>query len=130
MENIFDVLGITIGLTGVLYAILTNRQKAKMENMVRIHLSGIAGDIKEIRKSTDWCWRNFDSIQNNAVNLEESELKKKILKSAQHGMGDSAAAHRMLGSLLSYVMNTQEGMFGTTEIRYSVENKEKDVIKS
>ena len=50
MENLFEFISIAIGLFGIFYAILTNRQKTKMEHMVRIHLSGIAGNIKSIRK--------------------------------------------------------------------------------
>lgn len=125
MENMVEFISIGIGLVGVLYAILTNRQKTKMENMVRIHLSGIAGNIKAIRKSTEWSWTHFDKIQNIALNLESSEVRETILKSAQLGTGDSAAADRMLENLLNNVMNIQEGMFGTTEVRYP-EEKTKD----
>jgi hypothetical protein len=121
MENMVEFISIGIGFAGVLYAILTNRQKAKMENMVRIHLSGIAGNIKAIRKSTGWSWTHFGKIQNIAVNLESSEVRETILKSAQLGTGDSAAADRMLENLLNNVTNIQEGMFGTTEVRYPEE---------
>ncbi len=122
MEYFFDFLGIAIGLSGFLYAVLTNRQKAKMETMVRIHLSGIAGDVKEIRENTKLSWSHFDIVTDNAIKLDSCEFKDNILKSSQLGSGNSAAAHRMLGNLLNYVLNTQEGMFNTTEIRYPTEN--------
>jgi len=117
MDYLMNYISITVGIIGAFYAILSNRQKAKMENMVRIHLSGIAGDIQVVRENTGWGWEHLNNIQNYGINIEPNELKEKILKSAQLGGSDVAAANRMLGNLFNRIVNTQEGMFGTNEVR-------------
>ncbi len=122
---LLSIISVAIGFGGFIYAILTNREKKKLENMVKVSLSTTAGNIEKIRESAKWAWQHFQIIRENANRLPGSEEKTKVIQSAQLGTGDSAAAERMLGNLLNQVLGTQEGLFGTTERKHPDNERKK-----
>lgn len=124
MTIFLEILGIGIGLGGLLFAYMVNREKEKLENLIRAELQGLAGNICKIMESSDKAWNHFDQIQNSVLQLiesDESDEKNKILKSLQLGHGDITAAHRMLSNLLNEVLATQLGLFGTKLITHPEE---------
>jgi len=123
MDTLFSLLSICIGIAGIVYALMVNREKAKLENLVRSKLRGLAGNICKIRQSTTWGYWHFCKIQELVLNLSESEEKKAILKETQLGHGDIAASDRMLSNLLNEVLITQEGLFNTKEIHHPEEKE-------
>lgn len=118
MEMLLSLMSVALGVGGIIYAILTNREKKKLENVVKVSLSTTAGNIEKIRQSAHWAWEHFQIIHDNADRLPDSKDRTKINQSSQLGTGDSAAVERMLGNLLNEVLATQEGLFGTTERKH------------
>jgi hypothetical protein len=123
MDTWLSILSICIGVAGMVYAVMTNRERAKLENLVRSELRGLAGNICKIKQSSGWAYWHFNSIQALVLKLPESEEKKEILRLTQLGHGDAAASDRMLTNLLNEVLITQHGLFNTKETHHP-EDKE------
>jgi hypothetical protein len=123
MDTWLSILSIGIGIAGMVYAVMTNREKAKIENLIRSELRGLAGNICKIRQSSAWAFWHFNNIQALVLKLSESEEKKEILKLTQLGHGDAAASDRMLTNLLNEVLITQDGLFNTKEIHHPEEKE-------
>ena len=118
MEMLLSIISVALGVGGIAYAVITNLEKTKLEKMIKVSLSTTAGNIAKIRESAEWAWQHFQVIRKSVVQLPDSEEKTKIIESSQLGTGDSAAVERMLANLLNQVLATQEGLFGTTEIKH------------
>lgn len=117
IEMLLSVISVMIGVLGIFYAWFSNREKHKLENMIRINLSGMAGDVIKIRQSAQWAWDNFQGVRELASQLPGSDIKEQVINKSQLGTGDAAAVERMLSILLNQVLNAQEGICGTTEVR-------------
>jgi hypothetical protein len=117
MDTWLSILGICIGIAGLFCAVMTNREKAKLENLVRSKLRGIAGNICEakFRLGLLPVQQPFKGF---VLKLPEIEEKKEILGLTQLGHGDAAASDRMLTNLLNGVLITQHGLFNTKEIHH------------
>jgi hypothetical protein len=100
---------------------MANREKAKLENLVRSKSRGLAGNICKIKQSSGWASWHFNNIQALVLKLPETE--KEILRLTQLGHGDAAASDRMLTNLLNEILITQHGLFNTKEIHHP-EDKE------
>ena len=118
MELVLSIVGTALGAAGLVYAVMTNREKANLERLVRSELRGLAGNIWSIRKNPRWADRHFGRIHDIAAKLETNEQVTGILRAAQTGARDAVAAERMLGNLLNEVLCLQEGLFGTKEIEH------------
>ena len=121
MTIYLQLIGICIAIGSVIYAYMVNREKQKLENLIRALLQGFAGNICKILESAEYAWNHFVIIQDNVIGLDESKEKNNVLKSLQLGHGDITAAHRMLHNLLNEVLITQSGLFGTKIINYPQE---------
>ena len=126
MDTLLSIISICIGFVGIIYALMVNREKAKLENLVQSGLRGLAGNICKIRQSTTWAFWHFGKIQELVLQLPESEKRNEILRETQLGHGDAAASERMLTNLLNEVLITQEGLFNTKEIHHP---EEKELMK-
>jgi len=80
-------------------------------------LARIAGNIVHIEENPGWADRHFANIRDAALQLQDSNEKAEIIKSAQEGSRDAVAAQRMLVDLLNVVLGLQEGLFDTKDIR-------------
>lgn len=122
IDTVLAIVGIGVsagfGTGGIVYAVFTNREKKKLETFVKANLVSTAGNVEKIRESAQFAWRNFNYIRESATKLPDSEEKNNIIKCGALGTGDAAAADRMMGNLLNEVLSTQEGLFGTTEIKH------------
>ncbi len=136
MEMFLETVSICIGIAGVIYACIVERQKAKLEDLIRENLQGMAGNICKIIESSEFAWNNFRYVF-DIINAQapESTDKSKSLKYLQLGHGDITAAHRMMINLLNQVLVTQSGLFGKQIINHPQKNvrclfDDKDVEKS
>ncbi len=113
------VIGIVIGIASLVYAVMTNRDKARLEKLVQAELRGLAGNIDEIRANPKWAYEHFKTIQAYALKLEErSDSVNRIHEAALYGTGDALATERLLGNLLNQVLTLQDGLFGTKVIEH------------
>ena len=122
---VIAVIGTIASVVSVVYAIMTNREKARLEKLIQAELRGFAGNIDQICGSPGWANRHFEAIQEHALKLERNQDVHEILRNAQQGVGDSVAAERMIRNLLNQVLTLQEGMFGTRD-RTHVDQVEKN----
>ena len=121
MVTLLSVLSVCIGVVAIVYAVMVNREKAKLEKLVRSGLRGLAGNICKVRQSTTWANWHFIKIQELVLQCPETEERKGILKETQYGHGDAVASERMLTNLLNEVLITQDGLFNTKEIHHPEE---------
>lgn len=126
MEIALSIIGVALGAAGLVYAVMTNREKARLEKLVQAELRGLAGNIEQIRVSPAWAHQHFQGIQECALKLERNQDVDQILRHAQSGVGDSVAAERMISNLLGQVLTLQEGMFGTRTITHPGKSIQQD----
>jgi hypothetical protein len=122
IDSILAIIGLVVG-TGIsvgslIYAVKTNREKAKLETLVQTELAYIAGNIQVIRANPQWADRHFQAIRDKVLELEAGEQVQEIIKQAHDGARDVTAAERMLGNLLNEVLALQKGLFGTEEVHH------------
>jgi hypothetical protein len=115
---IISIFGAIITTASLVYAIKTNREKTKFENLVRDKLAGIAGNVWKAKQSSEWSDKNFTRARDEVQKLPESMEKMKILEHIHNGARDSVASARMLSNLLGEVVSMQKGMFGTETIAH------------
>jgi len=113
------IVSVTLGTASLVYACKTNQEKKKLEDYIQAELRGLAGNIDKIRVSPEWAEHHFGEIRNQALELEPTNEMKEIVRHAQDGAKDAAAASRMIRNLLNQVLTFQEGMFGTRELVHS-----------
>ena len=100
------------------FAIFEYFQRKRLEQFTKSTLHGIAGNLAKIHQSTGWADNHFRQIQREAVELAESEGKKKIIIGVSDGQGDSTSADRMVINLFNELLSYQEAQFGTREITH------------
>ena len=115
---IFTIIGTVATISSLIYAYMTNREKAKREQLIQFELAGIAGNISKIRDNPTWADTQFRNIRDNALDIERNEKINLILKYAHDGSRDVTAAERMLGNLLNQVLSLQYGLFLTEHIKH------------
>ena len=113
IETILSIVSVALGAAGIVYAILTNRAKTRLEQYIQRHLRSLAGNIEWITASAAWAGQHFQAINETALRLERSEDVNQILTHAHDGRGDAIAAERMIKNLLNEALAIQEGQFGT-----------------
>lgn len=118
-----DIFSAIITVGSLVYAVMTNREKRKLEKLVKSMLAGIAGNIRGIRENPAWADQQFRNIRERALELERNDDVKAILQHAHDGARDVTAAERMLGDLLGEVLWLQKGLFGT-ELIYHPNRKD------
>jgi len=120
--TILAILGIVVsvafGFASLVYAWRTNKEKQRLEDLIRAQLRGLAGNIEHIRRNPEWCDHHFNHISNLALQLDHSDTVIKIIRHAHDGARDATAGARMTMNLLNEILTLQEGMFDTRLITY------------
>lgn len=118
-----DVLNLILGIVAtavtavsLTYGVKTNRERGRIENLVKAKLASIAGSIELIRKNPHWADKHFKAISESAHEVNQDKLRKDIAEHAQAGARDVTAAERMLRILRNDVLALQKGMFGTEDL--------------
>lgn len=118
MEHITEVVSLIIGAASLFYAIYTNRERKRSENIIRSQMAVIAGHANNLIQYANYAWIHFGEINDVAANMEEKDRREKILKASQLGTGDALAVWTNLTALLGYVKGIQQALFGTSDISY------------
>ena len=113
-----SIASVALGVAGLVYGWLKDRAKATLETLIRSELRGLAGNVVNIAKNPGWADDHFKKIQAAALDLESSEVTRRILIEAQAGARDATAAERMLGNLENELLSLQEGLFETRLITH------------
>jgi hypothetical protein len=117
-ELVVGILGLVVAVASLVYAKRVRHEKEEREKLVQVMLATIAGNIVHIRESPGWADRHFAHIRDQALQLQDSDQKAEIIRSAQDGSRDAVAAQRMLSDLLNVAIGLQQGLFDTESIRH------------
>ena len=123
LEIVISVISVAVGLVALVYAMMTNREKARLEKLIAAELRGLAASIDWVRTNSAWASSHFGSIQEQALSLDRSDQVNGILVHTQKGDHDTVAAERMMTNLFNQVLTLQEGIFGTRIVTYPKEFK-------
>lgn len=63
LDTWISIISVVLGALGLGYAVMINREKSKLENLVRSGLRGLSGNICKVRQSTIWAYNHFHRIQ-------------------------------------------------------------------
>ena len=118
IQDIYTIVGSVIGVAGLIYAVMTNRAKARTERLIKEELRGLSGNIDKIRDSASWAGGHLLLIHKSALNLDRNDDVNEVLTHAQVGGRDAKAAERLLDNLLNQVLTLRVGMFGTKIIEH------------
>jgi hypothetical protein len=122
-KELATYIGLFITIIGTIFGILQFFKNKKLKRVTLTALQSAAGDLCKIQQSTEWTFNNMRHLQQLLVNLDDSDLKKQILKIASDGQGDAASADRMVITLFSHLMTMQETQFNTKEIIHPEKNE-------
>ena len=123
MLNIINYVAIGLTILGSIFGIVQFIKSKKLKRITLSMLQTAAGDLCKIQQSTEWTFNNIRTIQNLAVNLSDSELKKQIIRTTSDGQGDGASADRLVITLFSHIMILQESQFNKKEIIHPEKNE-------
>jgi hypothetical protein len=105
-------VGTAVTIASLVYALKTQRDRVKLEQLVKAKLRGIAGSLVAIRKNPALAHKNIDLAMKSLELVQPNEMNG-IVNYLAWAEGDSAATHRLLELLLLDVLSLQEGLFGT-----------------
>lgn len=124
LNLILALLGTGITAASLTYAVKTNRERNRIENLVKAKLSSMAGTVELIRKNPHWADKHFKAISELAQDADQDSLRKDLAEHAQAGARDVTAAERMLRILRNDILSLQKGMFGTMDLdKFDVPNE-------
>lgn len=116
MEIVSLIIGIVstaITAAVLTYAIKTNRDRERVESLIKAKLASTAGSVELIRKNPHWADKHFKIISELAQQVVQENVRKMLTARAQADARDVTAAERMLRILRNDILSLQKGMFGT-----------------
>jgi hypothetical protein len=114
----FNIIAGCASILGFSFALYEYFKRKKLEQFTLNSLQGLAGNLAKVAQSTEWASANFTAVQNDAINLPDSEIKKSIIMKATLGTGDTFSADRMVKNLFNELLTLQESQFGTRLIKH------------
>ena len=113
---IISIVGTGITTAALTYAIKTDRDRNRVESLVKAKLASTAGSVELIRQNPHWADKHFKVISELAQEVSQENIRKSLTERAQAGARDVTAAERMLRILRNDILSLQKGMFGTQNI--------------
>lgn len=114
LEFVLSVIGVCITTASLLYAVMANRDKARVEKSLKAHLGSTAGNIILIRKNSETAHKHIYNIL--SLVKEAQPDTDQIAEYAAWAQSDVTASDRTLEILLADILSLQEGLFGTRDI--------------
>ena len=123
LSGLLTIISGLFTIASFVYALYQISEKKKLKLFAISVLQGSAGNICKVQQSTEWALNNFREVQKLTVELEDSEIKKEIIKKVSDGQADAAAADRLAINLFGDFMTMQEAQFNTREIKHPEKNE-------
>ena len=121
--EIIGIIGTIIGLVSFVYAIKTNSEKKKLEELIQQSLQGLAGNIISIRDNADRADLILNEAQDTISLLENSDDRVKLQSLLNESSKRCMSTENMLGNLLNEVLTLQMGLFKTDKMLHPDMNK-------
>ena len=106
----FAVSGV-LGAAGLVYAYIANRDKARLERLIKADLRSLIGNIERIKVSARWGHEHIEKVHKKAIGLERNQLVEEILELACRGKADALSAKSMTKNLLREARAIRDGLF-------------------
>jgi hypothetical protein len=130
MELFLSLFGLVLTVASIIYAFITNREKNKLQSLVKIRLEDMIKSIEAVRGNTKLAHTHIDHIRKFMNGLRRSDELKTMLDRVAWAEADITAAHRMLKRLRQDVASLQNGLFAVQEIPRFQNAPETDVAKN
>jgi len=111
MNNIITIVSLFVGVLSLVYAVITNREKAKLEAVVENILLNISSNVQDIVDNAALAYIHIDATRRYLNALKHSRETKTILDRTAYALADITATHRMSKRLKTEVDSLREGLF-------------------
>jgi hypothetical protein len=127
---IIGFISAIVSAISLTFAIKTNREKNRLEKLIKCMLANFAGNAEMIRINPHWADKHFRDISTFAQKVTNKAIGKKIIDHAHQGARDVTAAERMLRLLRNNILSLQEGLFNTRDIeKFDIPNPDPTFIQ-
>jgi len=129
VELALAVIGLVIGIISIIYAVKTNRDKAKLEKFTRLRYENFTATIEDAENNADSAYLHIEEVHRFLNGLKRSEELKAILDRAMWAQQDVAAAHRLLKRLKHDVVSLEKSMSGEEVTSHKLDSAESKQLK-
>jgi hypothetical protein len=111
MNDWLTIIGFLVGIVSLVYAVITNREKAKLEKVIKMRLLNIEESVEDLEKNTALAHTNIDTARQSINDLKHSKGMKEILDRIVWAEADITAAHRLSKRLKRDIESLDDGLF-------------------
>lgn len=115
MELSLALAGLVVTTASFIYAFIANREKSRLQRLIKIKLEDLTRGIDQVRGNTKLAHTHIDEIRRFLNGVRRSNELKAILDRAAWAEADITTAHRMLKRLSYDATSLRDGLFGTQE---------------
>jgi len=113
-----NTIGTAVGVAGLVLAgyshyraVLVDRAKTKLEDIVSIRLSDIGRSVKDAQDNAGLAYDHFDLIRQYVSGQPSTKEQLEVIDHLSWAQADVVATHRMLKRLLSDVCSIYTAMY-------------------
>lgn len=107
----FNAVSLGLGIVALAYAVITNRQKAELQRLIKSVVADMERELGDIEDNVALAHGHVDGVRKYMSTLVRSEKLKSQLDLIAWAEADVTAAHRMLKNLRKDVASLQTTMF-------------------
>ena len=123
MNDFLTIVSILVGVISLIYAVITNREKAKLEKVIKMRLLNISESVRDVEDNAASAHTHIDATRRFLNDLEHSKALKTILDRIAWAEADITAAHRMSKRLKRDVDSLQDGLYFEEDLPRNKEPK-------
>ena len=116
MESALAITGLALGVLSLIYAVVTNREKAKLERLIEVRLQDVVASIDKVNKNTQLAYSHLDPVRRFLQKLAPSDELATVLDQMTWLHGDVTAADRLIERMRNDVTALQSGLYGTKSV--------------
>jgi hypothetical protein len=128
MNDALTIISFLVGVLSLVYAVITTREKAKLEQVIKMRLLNISESMEDVENNAALAHTHIDATRQFLNDLERSKGTKTILDRIAWAEADITAAHRISKRLKRDVDSLREGLFSEGKIPRNKEPKNTKLI--
>ena len=128
MNLALTIISLLVGALSLVYAVIANREKAKLEKIIQSRLLNITESVEDAKNNTKLAYGHIDEIRRFLNSLKRSKDMNTTLDHVAWAEADITAAHRMLKRLKRDVESLQEGLLVAGKIPRNKDTKNTKLI--
>jgi hypothetical protein len=118
MELLLGWLGLTATIASLVVTGVTLARQRRMEQLLRTELTALAANVLLMTETAHWSDQHTQAARTAALELPESQEKRRILEEVGAGRGDSLSTARSALSLMNQVNSIRVGVFKDAPLRH------------